>query len=246
MNMSNCICVGVFDPDYTPLHKMVMDGPDFTKLIPQMMRDLPRQNGKPATQTQLAKRICSGRGKVFDQSLISRWKSGIMKPERPHYDWIIATARELGSLPEPSVSSEDIAATIDGSPPRMLQVKGFVQAGGHTQFYAMNPGDDFGEIPARDKDGPNAAAVEIKGSSLGQFFNGWYAIYDDVRHPFTTDMVGEPCVVGLDDGRILIKKVKQGRGGQLDLYSNVDDEKEPPIRDVRIEWAALVTDFRKR
>lgn len=52
------------------------------------------------------------------------------------------------------------------------------------------------------------------------------------------DQVGELCIVGLQDGRILIKKIQRSRArqGLYHLLSNT----EVPILDVEIERAAKV------
>jgi transcriptional regulator with XRE-family HTH domain len=179
---------------------------------------------------------------------VSGWARGEAMPESPNLqviskltgrsiDWLLGQ-----SAGEISISSEDVSASLDAAPRRTIKVKGYVGAGGVARYYASNQGD-FDEILAREKDPPSAVAVEITGGSLGLFFDRWYAIYRDVRSPVTEDLVGSLCVVGLDDDRVLIKKIVKN-GKSYDLYSNTDDE--PPIRDVKIEWAAKVTDVRQK
>jgi hypothetical protein len=86
-------------------------------------------------------------------------------------------------------------------------------------------------------------AVEIRGDSLGSFFNRWLVFYDDVRRPVTPDLIGELCIVGLEDGRILIKQVQRSRTeGLFNLLSST----EKPIFDVAIEWAARVNSIARR
>ena len=86
-------------------------------------------------------------------------------------------------------------------------------------------------------------AVEIRGDSLGPFFNRWLVFYDDVRRPVTSDLIGELCVVGLADGRVLIKQMQRGSAeGLFNLISST----EKPILDVAIEWAAKVNSIQRR
>jgi hypothetical protein len=59
----------------------------------------------------------------------------------------------------------------------------------------------------------------------------------------TSDLVGQPCVVGLADGRHLIKQVQ--RGSDLGLYS-LHSATAKPIADVTIEWAAIVDSISRR
>lgn len=81
-------------------------------------------------------------------------------------------------------------------------------------------------------------AVEVEGHSMGIYApDGSLIIYDDRRDPPTEDMLGEVCVVGLTDGRVLLKRLLRGsRRGLFDLESIIGET----IRDQIIEWAAVV------
>jgi transcriptional regulator with XRE-family HTH domain len=173
------------------------------------------------------------------------WERGESKPE---LDKLPVLARLVGRSidwllsDDEHLSSEDIAA---GLPPqtlkRRIKVKGYVGAGGQAIPYNVDQGD-FDEIDATSRDGKDAVAVRIVGSSMGVLFNGWYAVYDDVRRPVTDDLIGKGkiCVVGLADGRVLVKQIERAGRGRFNLIS----ETEPPIKNVEIEWAAQVTDIR--
>src|SRR5262249_49399503 len=109
-------------------------------------------------------------------------------------------------------------------------------AGATAHFYDV-PQAHLDEITPPVGLAENTAAVEIRGDSLGPFFNRWYVFYDDVRRPVTPDLIGQLCVVGLPDGRILIKQIQRGASeGLYSLYSAT----EKPIPDVPVEWAARV------
>jgi len=118
-----------------------------------------------------------------------------------------------------------------------VRVVGYVGAGSTAHFYDVAPGDlDEADRPQGATD--VTVAVEIRGESLGPIFNHWLVFYDDVHRPVTSDLVGELCVVGLYDGRILVKQIQRARKeGQYNLISAT----EKPIADVEIEWAARVT-----
>lgn len=123
-----------------------------------------------------------------------------------------------------------------------VKVVGYVGAGAKAHFYAVAQGD-LDEVDAPDGATKDTVAVEIRGESLGPLFDRWLVFYDEVRRPITPDLVGHPCVVGLADERVLIKKVKNGhKPGLYHLISAT----EPPIEDVEIEWAAKVTLMRPR
>lgn len=114
---------------------------------------------------------------------------------------------------------------------------GYVGAG--AAFHAYNvPQQNLDRVPAPLEATRDSVAVEIRGDSLGTMFDRWLVYYDDVRSPVTTDLINKLCVVGLEDERILVKKIKRGKEpGVFDLLS----ETEPPIQGVRISWAARVT-----
>src|SRR5207253_160280 len=88
---------------------------------------------------------------------------------------------------------------------RYINLVGYVGAGSHTHFFANE--EPLDEVPAPAGSTESTVAVEIRGDSLGSFFDRWLVFYDDVRRPVTTDLINKLCVVGLDDGRILIKKI---------------------------------------
>lgn len=118
--------------------------------------------------------------------------------------------------------------------PSVARLVGYVGAGAQAQYL---PAGDLGEVPAPAGATDKTVAVEIRGDSLGPLFDHWLVFYDDVRNPVTADLHGQLCVVGLEDGRILIKKVRPSRTkGHFHLISQTED----PILDARVEWAAKV------
>lgn len=119
---------------------------------------------------------------------------------------------------------------------REVRLVGYVSAGAEAHFLSAG---DLGGVDAPEGATDNTVAVEIRGDSLGPLFDRWLVFYDDVRRPITsdTDLIGKLCVVGLVDGRVLIKKIKKSRArGLFHLISQAED----PILDVEIEWAAAV------
>lgn len=117
---------------------------------------------------------------------------------------------------------------------RLVPLVGYVSAG-IAHFFSDQ--GDLDEVAAPDGSTDTTVAVEIRGDSLGALFDRWLVFYDDVKRPVTTDQIGRLCIVGLADGRTLIKKIQKARGkGLYHLLSNT----EGPILDVEIEWAARV------
>lgn len=119
----------------------------------------------------------------------------------------------------------------------LVPLVGYVGAGAETHRFAEGQGP-FDMVPAPDGATENTVAVEVRGTSLGQAFDGWYVFYDQIFDPPTTGLLGRLCVVGLADGRVLVKTLRSGHlPGRHTLESNVG---EPPIYDVEILWAAMV------
>ena len=146
-------------------------------------------------------------------------------------EWLL-TGRE----PFPGAGAEE------APPAPKVPVIGYVGAGSAAHFYDVPP-SHLDEINGPPDATESTAAVEIRGDSLGPFFNRWYVFYDDVRRPMTPDLIGHLCVVGLADGRVLIKQVQRGR--DLGLYT-LHSATEKPIVDVAIEWAARVNSISRR
>jgi transcriptional regulator with XRE-family HTH domain len=114
---------------------------------------------------------------------------------------------------------------------------GHVGAGAEAHFYAQGQGP-FDEVQAVEGSNDQTVAVEVRGDSLGTLFDRALVYYDDVRRPVTPDLIGKLCVVGLPDGRVLVKKVARSKSGP-DLY-HLAGQYGDPILDTPIEWAARV------
>ena len=151
-------------------------------------------------------------------------------------EWLL-TGRKIGPTDGTTAGPEP-----DEPPAPKVPVAGYVGAGAETHFYAVAQGG-LDEIDAPEGSTPDTVAVEIRGDSLGTFFDRWLVFYDDVRRPVTPDLLGKLCVVGLDDGRVLIKKLQRSRSHGL---FNLVSQTEPPILDVAIEWAARVKSMMPR
>lgn len=124
---------------------------------------------------------------------------------------------------------------LRSSEQRFVNLVGYVGAGAETHFFTQDTPLD--EVPAPVGATDATVAVEIRGDSLGSFFDRWLVFYDDVRRPIDSSLINNLCVVGLEDGRILIKKIQRSKAkGFFHLLSQT----EPPILDVRLEWAAKV------
>jgi len=122
---------------------------------------------------------------------------------------------------------------------QMIPIIGFVGADSEgTIIYTT--GQESGDLVPLPPGGTDESrALEVRGHSGGDFApSGSIVYFDDQRTPPTPDMIGYPCVVATEDGRILLKRLLKGsKAGVYDLESR----NGPTISDVRILWAAEVT-----
>jgi hypothetical protein len=124
-----------------------------------------------------------------------------------------------------------------------VAVAGYVGAGAVATLFSEGQGPfDYVEAPW-DRT-PDTIALEIRGASLGPAFDDGLVFYDDVRSPVTPDLHGRLCVVGLADGRVLVKILRPAADGRFHLLSNSTEE--PPQRDQEVAWAARVKEVRPR
>lgn len=195
--------------------------------------------GRSANEVSLA----IGAGEDFIRNIFRKEAEG--KSHSPRADKLAALARELQVDQEwllegdtGHIDSADVAASLI---PRdragaTVPLVGYVGAGAQAHFYAIAQ-SALDPVPAPMDATPTTVAVEIRGPSIGEMFDRWLVYYDDVRSPITQDLIGKLCVVGVSDGRVLVKKVRRSKQqGRFDLLS----ENEPPIEAVTVEWAAKV------
>lgn len=159
-------------------------------------------------------------------SQLSRFESG---KRRPRLDEAKALAFALG------VPLEQLTGTGDG--PMRVPLVGFVGAGAEAHLFDAGQGP-FDEVQAPDNATPRTVAVEVKGDSLGAVFNSWLVYYDDEPQRPRTEHFNQLCVVGMPDGRVLVKMLK--RGVLRDRYHLISNT-ELPIYDADISWVARVT-----
>lgn len=120
---------------------------------------------------------------------------------------------------------------------RPVPIVGYVGASSEDVYYGENSDAPAEFVSAPTEASTETVAVEIRGNSLGPGFNGWVAYYDDRRTPVTLDLIGRLCVVGLTDGRVLIKTLRKAPGGRFHLLPNAGGE---IIHDAKVKWAARV------
>lgn len=186
----------------------------------EIVRELLERSG--GNQTALAKRLGT------TQPTISRWLSDNQEPEKANHARILQEAQELG-----------IVTAVENVRQRTVPVVGYVQAGGEAILYAdgQGPFDEAGMPPKGASE--YTVAVVVRGNSMaGLADDGWLLYYDTRREPPTDELMGKLCVVGLADGRVVVKKLLRGsRDGMYHLISVHGD----PMIDQAVKWAARVS-----
>jgi transcriptional regulator with XRE-family HTH domain len=123
-----------------------------------------------------------------------------------------------------------------------VPVVGFVIAGNEIKPLGRRVMQETAAPPVFDKDTPEpTAALIVRGDSMWPVYrDGDILFFSDHAKP--NDMIGTECVVKLDDGTMLVKRVMSGsRRGLYTLASY----NAPEIHDVSIEWAAPVVWVRR-
>lgn len=170
-------------------------------------------------QAELAKRL------HVSQASVSRWLSG-KPPEHDHAELVDREARRLR-----------IVNAKDARNMTVAQIVGYVGAGGSIEFQQGQGPFGEAEMPPRHGDSP-IVAVQVRGDSMsGMLEDGWTVYYEDRREPPDESHHGKLCVVGLRDGRALVKTVYPGRKARhYDLHST----NAPALLDQPVEWAARI------
>lgn len=160
------------------------------------------------------------------QASISRWANG-HELTLEHAGKLELEAKRLGLL------KGNFVRNVTSVP-----IVGYVGAGGSISF-EDNHGP-YGEADMPPKGGSSSlVAVIVKGDSMsGTLEDGWTVYYDNRRDPPDETLHGKLCIVGLSDGRTLIKKLYPGRKRQhYDLHS----VNAPVLLDQPVDWAARIT-----
>ncbi len=139
------------------------------------------------------------------------------------------------------VPRERILTIADNAPAAGVPVVGLAGAGPDASVLFGSGQGTADMAPAPPTWTPTTVALEVRGNSMrGIAFDGWFVYYDNTRGQITEDMIGQPCVIGLPDERVVVKIPFFGRQpGTFDLESS--NQTIDTMRDQRVEWASIVT-----
>lgn len=126
----------------------------------------------------------------------------------------------------------------DAQADHLVRVIGRVGADASGQVILSSGDESWDMAPQAFGVTSKAVALEVRGHSMHTFAEDGALIYfEEQKTTPDADMLGYPCVVETEDGRVLVKRLLRGSApGLFDLESIVG----PTIRDVRLNWAAEI------
>lgn len=160
------------------------------------------------------------------------------------------SAHENGTTPPPRDeviryaefyrTTTDFILTGKGRPRRgsRIPVVGYVGLGGLVvPFDAYERGDGLDHIDVPFDLLPSAQAVIGRGTSmLPAYEDGDILIYDEISED-PSGFVGRRVVVKLQDGRILVKRLRKG---SMPGFWTLESFNDQPIEDVAVSWVARI------
>lgn len=206
-------CAGVFDYRNAVTHIAWMR-------VPVILEKIVEATGWD--QTELANKLGTS------QPTVSRWmdKERPQEPRGGNERRIMRLAQKL-----------EIIKDTSGNTLLTVPILGYVGAGGTVDY--SNSQGPFGEAKMPPEGKATTVAVVVRGDSMAGVLEDGSVVYYDNRHEPPTDALFKKlCVVGLTDGRVLIKRLLPGsQPGLFHLFS----VSAPPLLDQSVEWAAKVS-----
>lgn len=124
---------------------------------------------------------------------------------------------------------------------RSIWVKGYLGAGNAVQlFEAMGENEGFYQVqhPSVVKDDVELFAMEIRGGSMYPWKDGDVVFCEKRDHIDLSAIIGETCMVELEDGGMLLKDVQHGY--EPGTFNLISWDGSPMMQNVRIRRAMPV------
>lgn len=151
---------------------------------------------------------------------------------------------ETGEAAPPMDRLAEIAAAYNSTVPEIFDlppvpVMGLVGAGAEVLPIDDYPLGQANETIARPPGVSGVlVAVRVVGDSmLPRYDPGDLLLYTRENETMAADVIGRYCVVNLNDGRMMVKKVQPGK--KLGTYT-LTSPNAPPVENVFLRWAAPV------
>lgn len=197
------------------------------------------------TQEQFASALKTTRGSVgnweLGKGITPAHLTEIAERFSVSLDWLMRGKDDLPAAGRHIDSAHILPELANTDGARDVRLVGYVGANAQEHRYAVEE-QELERVHRPIGATAATVALEIRGVSMGKMFDRWLVYYDERRSPVTDDMLGKLCVVGLADGRVLVKELQRGKGGLYNLLSPNDG----PMRDEAVEWAALVNEISRK
>jgi hypothetical protein len=152
-------------------------------------------------------------------------------------EWLL-TGRWLGPDGKPAKVGEPEKVAVRLKVP----VVGYIGSGSRAHFYDVAQAD-LDEVEPPPGSTRATVALEIRANVLAPYFNRWLVFYDDIHNnPTSEKLIGELCVIGLEDDRVVIKQLQPGRLGLYNLTSTT----EKTMPDTAVSWVAKINSVSRR
>lgn len=184
------------------------------------------------TQGLKTKRVAIDTG--IPQSTLASFVQGVTQSLKGDTEEVIASHYDTTAA---AIFSGAINAPAVRKPP-MVRIIGRVGADASGEVILTTSHESWDQAPIAPGVTSKAVALEVSGHSMHTFAEDGALIYfEEQKTTPDADMLGYPCVVETEDGRVLVKRLLRGSApGLFDLESIVG----PTIRDVKLNWAAEI------
>ncbi|HBU63746.1 MAG TPA: hypothetical protein DEB67_15020 [Oceanicaulis sp.] len=180
---------------------------------------------------------------------VSGWAKAADIPESTLRMYLKGVSRNMRSDTERKLAAA-VGVTVDalygldyGAPlaRRLVWVKGYLGAGNAVQlFEAMGENEGFYQVqhPSVVTDDVELFAMEIRGGSMYPWKNGDVVFCEKRDHIDLQAIIGETCMVELEDGGMLLKDVEHGY--EPGTFNLISWDGSPMMQNMRIRHAMPV------
>ncbi len=168
------------------------------------------------------------------QSTLASFVQGVSQSLKGETEEKIATAYDttVDAMFAGAINSQSVRQTP------LVRIIGRVGADASGEVILSTGHETWDQAPPAFGTTSKAVALEVRGHSMHTFAEDGALIYfEEQKTAPDVDMLGYPCVVETEDGRVLVKRLM--RGSRPDLY-DLESIVGPTIRDVRLNWAAEI------
>ena len=146
----------------------------------------------------------------------------------------VSTNTIIALAPVLSVTAAWLLEGSEANAP-LVRIVGVVEADSGGAVAPLTGESGWDTVPVPPGGTPHDIAVEVRGHAIRAIAEAGSLIYFDSRRaPPNPDLLGYYCLVGLQDGSVMFKRLL--RGSAPGLYM-LEAQVGPPLEDVPVTWA---------